>query len=437
MSTYNPEYIDQLMNFSSGDIITADEYNTILNKLISQGDHNSEWLDYLDKIGIPAAIASISGEDIAEYISTQVSEQIEYLTEAAASRTTGFTDEKTVVIINTTPENTTQAHTYPSALAATTELYTGNALNISATCACVYNGYSGTDYATMTKAARDSDASSLRNALITNRGSYDYIPTIYQGHAGIVNPDILKNNVAVYLYDSDSSADLTYISNLNSIKDNGYQFPVIPLATAEEFTTVVGVHDINDILIVAIDYSAIDVDAFAEIVTSTGCKVISMAAWLKKWMNNLYNGNRVYSTYLTQGSKSSYSNVYDGVLRLGLTYSDGDIVINVDDIMLSSESDIVVTQVGNGLQFSKGGTVILTYSPEAIQVNDKLVGTQSTTSTMYPVVAATSSTSGATGVSRTNNTIRFGNKFIEIDGHKVPYVVSYDSASKSIVIGGF
>lgn len=56
---------------------------------------------------------------------------------------------------------------------------------------------------------------------------------------------------------------------------------------------------------------------------------------------------------------------------------------------------------------------------------------------MYPVVAATSSTSGATGASRTNNTIKFGNKFIEIDGHKVPYVISYDSASKSIIIGGF
>lgn len=87
MSSFSPEYIADKMEYVSGDVITADDFNTIINKLVHQGNNSEEWLEYLDTIGIPAAIADITGEDIQEYIQQAVEEEIQQLTADSKSRT--------------------------------------------------------------------------------------------------------------------------------------------------------------------------------------------------------------------------------------------------------------------------------------------------------------------------------------------------------------
>ena len=101
MSTqFVPNYIRRNIDYKPKDILTAQEYNSILNLLIAQGDHNSEWLEYLQNHGIPDAIADISAEEIAEAISIAVQQEIAALTASVINKTSKFLDNPAVTILN-------------------------------------------------------------------------------------------------------------------------------------------------------------------------------------------------------------------------------------------------------------------------------------------------------------------------------------------------
>ena len=46
-TTYTPQYIDRTIDYNPRDILTAQDFNEILNLIISQGNYNSHWLNDL------------------------------------------------------------------------------------------------------------------------------------------------------------------------------------------------------------------------------------------------------------------------------------------------------------------------------------------------------------------------------------------------------
>lgn len=102
MSTqYIPNYIKRSLNYNPKDILTAQEYNAILNLIITQGDYNSEWLEYLQNEGIPDAIAEISATEIAQAISEAVTQEIAELTASVINKTSAQLNNPLLTILNT------------------------------------------------------------------------------------------------------------------------------------------------------------------------------------------------------------------------------------------------------------------------------------------------------------------------------------------------
>lgn len=82
-----PNYIKRNINYNPRDILSAQEYNAILNLLISQGDYNSSWIEYLQNDAIPEAIRDIGVEEIEEVLSTIVREEIDALAASVVNKT--------------------------------------------------------------------------------------------------------------------------------------------------------------------------------------------------------------------------------------------------------------------------------------------------------------------------------------------------------------
>ena len=101
MSTqWIPNYIRRNINYHPKDILTAQEYNAILNLIIAQGDYNSEWLEYLQNDAIPEAIADLSAEAIAQAITVAVQNEIAALTAAVATKTSRQLNNPAITIMN-------------------------------------------------------------------------------------------------------------------------------------------------------------------------------------------------------------------------------------------------------------------------------------------------------------------------------------------------
>lgn len=75
-----PNYIRKNMQYNPHAILTAKEFNALLNLLITQGDYNSKWLDYLHKEGIPNAVANLNAEQIEKVLKETVAAELETLT---------------------------------------------------------------------------------------------------------------------------------------------------------------------------------------------------------------------------------------------------------------------------------------------------------------------------------------------------------------------
>ena len=82
-----PNYIKREIKYNPRDILSAQEYNAILNLLISQGDYNSSWLDYMQNEAIPEAIRDIGIEEIEEVLTNVVREEIDALAASVVNKT--------------------------------------------------------------------------------------------------------------------------------------------------------------------------------------------------------------------------------------------------------------------------------------------------------------------------------------------------------------
>ena len=88
MSTeWIPNFIRRTINYNPHDILSAQEYNAILNLIISQGDYNSAWLEYLQTEGIPDAIRELSIEQITEAITVAVQAELAALSASVSNKT--------------------------------------------------------------------------------------------------------------------------------------------------------------------------------------------------------------------------------------------------------------------------------------------------------------------------------------------------------------
>ena len=96
-----PNYIKRNMQYNPKDVLTAQEYNAILNLLITQGDYNSSWLDYMQTEAIPDAIREIGIDEITEVLTEVVQEQIAALAAASVNKTSEQLNYPMVTILNT------------------------------------------------------------------------------------------------------------------------------------------------------------------------------------------------------------------------------------------------------------------------------------------------------------------------------------------------
>ena len=96
-----PNYIKRKINYRPKDILTAQEYNAILNLLITQGDYNSAWLDYLQTDAIPEAIAEIGMEEIEEALTEAVRQELDALAHEVNNKTSKQLNNPAITILNT------------------------------------------------------------------------------------------------------------------------------------------------------------------------------------------------------------------------------------------------------------------------------------------------------------------------------------------------
>ena len=87
MGDWIPNYIRKNIDYKAHEILTAKEFNALLNLLITQGDYNSAWLDYLQTKGIPDAVAELSVEQIKKALTEAVAEELAALAGSVVNKT--------------------------------------------------------------------------------------------------------------------------------------------------------------------------------------------------------------------------------------------------------------------------------------------------------------------------------------------------------------
>ena len=96
-----PNYIKRNIGYRPKDVLTAQEYNAILNLIIAQGDYNSSWLEYLQEEGIPDAVAEIGIEEIEAVLTEVVRQELNALAHQVNNKTSGQLNAPAVSILNT------------------------------------------------------------------------------------------------------------------------------------------------------------------------------------------------------------------------------------------------------------------------------------------------------------------------------------------------
>lgn len=417
MSSYSPEYISELLNYSSGDIITADEFNLLLNKLIHQGDHNSEWLDYLDRIGIPAAVAEIAAGDISEYIAEVVSEEIAQLTADSNLKTTGYIDKRYLCVIDTATGTYVESDNVK-----VTRWYTPSTGNYAHG---VFNAYAGATITTLTEEQRITDGNSL-TAHLTGDKAKQY-KLIYQNKAVPLAASYLKGAYFGYLY---NTSGFVHIADLAEHK---YNYPVVPIET-ESLAEAALVHtNMNQFLMIAVPYSnweAADRALFDDFVVNNDFVTVYASDLVELVLNSvkLKTNTTVYNTNKVIDKSS------DNVVSDEAYVSFNGKKIALEDIMLKTLEELTFDtgtgEDGTTLQIYKAGELIFeeTLGDDNIHIN-RVSG-----DTVHPVcVTRTTEGSEKPGVA-TNVTINNTTKTMSIDGKKVVTIISYDALTHTLVL---
>lgn len=93
MADWIPKYIRRVLDYKPHKILSAKEYNAILNLLVAQGDYNSEWLQYLYTEGIPNAVAELTTEELQEALTAAVRTEIAVLANSITNKTSAYLNQ--------------------------------------------------------------------------------------------------------------------------------------------------------------------------------------------------------------------------------------------------------------------------------------------------------------------------------------------------------
>ena len=100
MAKWIPNYIRRYINYKAHEILTAKEFNALLNLLITQGDYNSSWLEYLQNEGIPQAIADLSEAQIEKALTEAVAAELASLAASVVNKTAAHLNAPTFSFLN-------------------------------------------------------------------------------------------------------------------------------------------------------------------------------------------------------------------------------------------------------------------------------------------------------------------------------------------------
>lgn len=100
MDSWIPSYIRKNIQYRPHEVLTAKEFNALLNLLITQGDYNSSWLEYLHKEGIPNAVADLNSEQIEEALKGAVASEIESIAASVVNKTSARLDTPVFAFLN-------------------------------------------------------------------------------------------------------------------------------------------------------------------------------------------------------------------------------------------------------------------------------------------------------------------------------------------------
>lgn len=100
MDSWIPNYIRKNIQYRPHEVLTAKEFNALLNLLITQGDYNSSWLEYLHKEGIPNAVADLNSEQIEEALKGAVASEIESIAASVVNKTSARLNTPVFAFLN-------------------------------------------------------------------------------------------------------------------------------------------------------------------------------------------------------------------------------------------------------------------------------------------------------------------------------------------------
>lgn len=423
MSSFSPEYIADKMEYVSGDVITADDFNTIINKLVHQGNNSEEWLEYLDTIGIPAAIADITGEDIQEYIQQAVEEEIQQLTADSKSRTNGVWTKKSVCFIDMAGAYTGSNPVCNYCIPSQTDTPPLNP---------VYSTYAGSAITSMTAEQRASDGGSLSTWVQSKAPSTGVGKYIVTTANTALDKTYLVGNYLGVLYNYSGVTLPTVYDVLNDINN-------IPMIDCTASTGVV--EDVLDAMtldsFVVIKYSSnnTDIDEVIASIAET-VDVYTLRDYITKLTRSFANGTYVYKSYNTKGRLLTYDNVYDGAERICIETLAGTFSSITPYSCLTQDDLHYYTATENGFEVTKSdGTILFTYTAPTITVDDTLVGNTTIPDELaHPIVVA-SSRSGESAPSYIADNVSATNDSLWINGKKVPVVWNYSSATGVLILG--
>lgn len=100
MKQWIPKFIQKNLAYKSQEVVTAADYNAILNLLITQGDYNSEWLEWLTHEGFAEFFKDLNGEDIKQMVVQSAEEQLATLAAASANKTSAYLNNPTFTFLD-------------------------------------------------------------------------------------------------------------------------------------------------------------------------------------------------------------------------------------------------------------------------------------------------------------------------------------------------
>ena len=99
-NTWSPKYIKRELNYRAQDVLSAAEYNAILNLLIAQGDHNSAWLEWLAAEGLKQYFDSLSDTTLSDSVVEKAQELLNALAASSVNKTSAYLNHPLITIID-------------------------------------------------------------------------------------------------------------------------------------------------------------------------------------------------------------------------------------------------------------------------------------------------------------------------------------------------